>query len=250
MATPGGSVQWILNSKPILLDLSSNQRRHWNISKDGQTTSLTISRLTKADEGLWECVQLDSGGNVRLKAPIMRIILSSKLAFLLNLNIESKRSLLCTDTPEEPYLEYEGRRVSSSSSSSSSNVITIRENVLAQLHCVIKGQSSAIRSVHWYVGSHNMTEHSRLLMEYSAEEDTSLTISVLTLNITAEYHGQLVYCQIAHQSWPREGTLSASLNVLCKLFNFDSLPFDCKHCLFLQTHLSSASPVSPDSGTR
>ena len=79
MATPGGSVQWILNSKPILLDLSANQRRHWNISKDGQTTSLTISRLTKADEGLWECVELDSGGNVRQKAPIMRIVLSSKL---------------------------------------------------------------------------------------------------------------------------------------------------------------------------
>ncbi|KAH9391357.1 hypothetical protein TYRP_006960 [Tyrophagus putrescentiae] len=194
MATPGGSVQWILNSKPILLDLSANQRRHWNISKDGQTTSLTISRLTKADEGLWECVELDSGGNVRQKAPIMRIVLSN--------------------TPEEPYLEYEGRRVSSSSSSSSANSITIREHVLAQLHCVIKGQSSAIRSVAWYVGSENMTTHSRLLMEYSAEEDTSLTISVLTLNITAEYHGQPVYCVIAHQNWPREATLSASLNVL------------------------------------
>ena len=127
-----------------------------------------------------------------------------------------------TDTPEEPYLEYEGRRVSSStSSSSSSNSITIREHVLAQLHCVIKGQSSAIRSVAWYVGSENMTTHSRLLMEYSAEEDTSLTISVLTLNITAEYHGQPVYCVIAHQNWPREATLSASLNVLCKCFGWE-----------------------------
>ena len=62
-----------------------------------------------------------------------------------------------------------------------------------------------------------MTDHSRLLMEYSAEEDTSLTISVLSLNISAEYHGQMIYCQIAHQSWQREATISASLNVLCKL---------------------------------
>lgn len=80
VVTPGGSVQWILNNKPILLDFSQNQRRHWNISNDGQA-SLTINRITRADEGLWECWELDSAGNVRQKAPIMRIVLSSKFCF-------------------------------------------------------------------------------------------------------------------------------------------------------------------------
>lgn len=116
------------------------------------------------------------------------------------------------DTPEEPYLEYEGRRVTHSS-------ITIREQVIAQIHCIIKGQESSIRSVNWYVGGMNMSSHSRLLMEYSAEEETSLAISVLTLNVSADYHGQMIYCQIAHQNWPREATISASLNVLCTYSN-------------------------------
>ena len=61
----------------VLKDYSQNQRRHWNISNDGQA-SLTINRATRADEGLWECWELDSSGNVRQKAPIMKIVISSE----------------------------------------------------------------------------------------------------------------------------------------------------------------------------
>lgn len=187
VVTPGGSVQWILNNKPILLDFSQNQRRHWNISNDGQA-SLTINRITRADEGLWECWELDSAGNVRQKAPIMRIVLSN--------------------VPEEPYLEYNGHRLAAQQS------ITVREHSLIALNCITKGQFSSTRSIQWYIGGENLSSHSRTYSEYSTEEETSVTISVLSMNISAEYHTQMVYCQIAHSSWASAVTISASFNVL------------------------------------
>lgn len=112
--------------------------------------------------------------------------------------------------PEEPYLEYEGRRLSAQSS------LTVRENRIISLSCVMKGLSSAVRSVEWSVGEQNLTEQSKVMMEYSAEEDVSLTISMLTLNVTADLHAKVVLCKISHHSWPNVATLSASFNVLCK----------------------------------
>lgn len=149
-----------------------------------------IKRATKADEGMWECWQLDTAGNVRQKVPIMRIQL--------------------TNRPEEPYIEYSGKSIESG------GVVTVRENSVTSLHCVIKGQSSNIRAVHWFVGGENHTSQSRLLMEYSAEEDTSLTISVLTLNVTAEQHNQNVQCRIIKSNWAHPTLVSVSFNVLCK----------------------------------
>ena len=97
---------------------------------------------------------------------------------------------------------------------------------MISLNCVIKGQSSSIRSVQWFIGQENHTTHSRMMMEYSAEEDVSLTISMLTLNVSADYHTQTVRCQITHNSnnnnWPITAptantvTISALFNVLCK----------------------------------
>lgn len=80
----------------------------------------------------------------------------------------------------------------------------------------MKGISSSVRSVEWLVGDQNLTDQSKLMMEYSAEEDVSLTISMLTLNVTSEYHAKVVLCQIRHNSWANVATLSASFNVLCK----------------------------------
>lgn len=119
--------------------------------------------------------------------------------------------VFCADVPEEPYLEYEGRRLSAQSS------LTVRENRIISLSCVMKGLSSSVRSVEWSVGDQNMTDQSKLMMEYSAEEDISLTISMLTLNVTADMHAKVVLCHISHNSWANVATLSASFNVLCKL---------------------------------
>ena len=58
-------------------DFSATQRRHWNISNDGWT-ALTINRVTKIDEGVWECWELDSQGSVKQKAHVMRLVVTSK----------------------------------------------------------------------------------------------------------------------------------------------------------------------------
>ena len=73
-----------------------------------------------------------------------------------------------------------------------------------------------IKSVQWFVGQNNFTHQSRLLMEYSAEEDVSLTISVLTLNVSSKFHHEPLICQISHLSWPNIANVTARLNVLCK----------------------------------
>ncbi|KAH9527531.1 Cht9p [Dermatophagoides farinae] len=185
VVTPGGSVRWALNNKPIPLD--SNQRRHWNISNDGKAT-LTINRVSKMDAGLWECWKLDGDFNIRQKVPIMRIVLNN--------------------VPEEPYLEYEGRLLSSHST------ISVRANNVIKINCVIKGMTSMIKSVQWFVGQNNFTHQSRLLMEYSAEEDVSLTISVLTLNVSAKFHHEPLVCQISHLSWSNTANVTARFNVL------------------------------------
>ncbi|KPM07027.1 Immunoglobulin I-set domain containing protein 7 [Sarcoptes scabiei] len=185
VVTPGGSVRWALNNKPIPLDF--NQRRHWNISNDGKAT-LTINRVTRLDAGLWECWKLDSEFNVRQKVPIMRIVLNN--------------------VPEEPYLEYEGRLLSPF------GTISTKANQIIKVNCVVKGMSSMIRSVQWFIGNQNFTHQSRLLMEYSAEEDVSLTISVLTLNVSAKFHHEPLVCQISHVSWSNSANVTASFNVL------------------------------------
>lgn len=113
------------------------------------------------------------------------------------------------DVPEEPYLEYDGRLLPPHST------ITVRENSLIKVNCVLRGVSSSVRAVHWYLGDHNLTGDSKLLMEYSAEEDISLTISVLTLNASSQLHSKRLSCQISQLSWSNTATISALLNVLC-----------------------------------
>ena len=78
--------------------------------------------------------------------------------------------------------------------------------------------TSMIKSVQWFVGQNNFTHQSRLLMEYSAEEDVSLTISVLTLNVSAKFHHEPLVCQISHLSWSNTANVTARFNVLCKKF--------------------------------
>jgi len=53
-------------------------------------------------------------------------------------------------------------------------------------------------------------------MEYSAEEDISIAISVQIVNVTLEQHEKVVICQVYHVSWPNPATVSASFNVLCE----------------------------------
>ncbi|CAG2160804.1 unnamed protein product [Oppiella nova] len=185
--TPGVSVQWVQNGKPILLDFSTTQRRHWNITNDGQT-GLTINRVTKIDEGLWECWELDSRGSVKQKALVMRLVV--------------------TNIPEEPYIEFEGKRMPNHST------LTIRENTVVNVNCVVRGASPPVRHIFWYLQHQNITQESKILMEYSAEEDVSLAISLLTINATQDYHKKVIICQVFHVSWLNPVTASASFDIL------------------------------------
>ncbi|RWS27322.1 Immunoglobulin I-set domain containing protein 7-like protein [Leptotrombidium deliense] len=184
---PGGSVQWIRNGKPILLDFSPTQRRHWNISNEGQA-ALTINRVSKQDEGLWECWELDSDGNVKQKAHVMKLIV--------------------TNVPEEPYLKIDGKRTQANAK------ITVRENNAVSLECVVRGASPAVRVVNWFIAGENITQSSQLLMEYSPEEDNYETRSLLVVNATKQEHTKGVTCQAEHISWQHPAAVSASFDVL------------------------------------
>lgn len=120
------------------------------------------------------------------------------------------RQIFFADVPEEPYLEYNGKQLSHQST------ITVRENTVISVNCVMKGMSSVARTVNWFVGDTNQTHQSKLLMEYSAEEEMSLTISVLTINVTTAFNQKWIVCRIAQQSWSNTVTITALFNVLCK----------------------------------
>lgn len=112
--------------------------------------------------------------------------------------------------PEAPYIQLEGRRLADQAT------ITVREKNIIKLNCVVRGASPPISYVHWYLADENVTQSSQLLMEYSAEEDVSMAISVLEVNVTRQLHSKLVICQVYHVSWMNSATVSASFNVLCK----------------------------------
>ena len=119
-------------------------------------------------------------------------------------------SLHPSDVPEEPYIQFNGQRLGEHSP------ITVRENTEISLSCVVRGASPPVRHIFWYLSHENITHTSKLLMEYSAEEDISLAISVIKLNATQEYHKKLIICQVYHVSWLNPATVSASFNILCK----------------------------------
>lgn len=184
--TPGGSVQWIKNGKTIVLDFSSSQRRHWNITKDGQAF-LTINRVTKADEGTWECWELDNNGNVKRKSHVMKITVAN--------------------VPEGPFLTVDGQRLEETGR------VSVRDKMQMTITCIVKGASPAARSINWFINGANVTDFSQLLMEYSADDDNYESQSVLTMNVTKEDHRKILVCQAEHAAWTKPMSVRTSLNI-------------------------------------
>lgn len=119
-----------------------------------------------------------------------------------------------TDAPEGPFLMLDdSRRLEEDEK------ISVRENHLLSIKCIIKAASSAVNHVNWFIAGDNVTHSSQLLMDYSAQDDNYETQSVLTFNVTKEDHRKSVICQAKHISWSRPVSISASLNVLCKFSN-------------------------------
>lgn len=77
LETPGGSIQWVRNGHPVVLDSTTASRRQWNISKDG-TAALQISQVTRADDGLWECWEFADDGSVKRVAKVLKLVVTGK----------------------------------------------------------------------------------------------------------------------------------------------------------------------------
>ncbi|XP_055928382.1 irregular chiasm C-roughest protein-like isoform X2 [Argiope bruennichi] len=187
LSTPGGSVQWMQDGSPIVLDLSATRRRQWNISPDG-TAALTISEVRRTDAGRWECRELGSDGSVRKVARVLDLVVGS--------------------SPSDPYLELEGRRLVHQAT------VTVKEPQKLSLHCIVSGAIPPVRRIHWSIGEANLTSVSELFVEFSASEDAYTSRSVLALNVTRRVHGKELVCKVHHITWLQAAAVSASLNVL------------------------------------
>ncbi|XP_064471684.1 kin of IRRE-like protein 1 isoform X2 [Ornithodoros turicata] len=188
LETPGGSVQWMRNGHPVVLDVgASGGRRQWNISRDG-TAALTISAVTRADDGLWECREFGDDDSVRRVTKVLKLVV--------------------TGAPEDPFLTVGGERLQGGSR------ITVQEREEVEIGCVARRAVPAVRHIHWLLGEANMTAASHLFVEFSPQEDSYTTKSVLTLNASRDLHGVELACHVYHVSWPSSVVVSASLDVL------------------------------------
>ncbi|KAL1414587.1 hypothetical protein MTO96_007372 [Rhipicephalus appendiculatus] len=190
LETPGGSVQWMRNGHPVVLDLGSGgagSRRQWNISRDG-TAALTITQVTRADDGLWECREFADDDSVRRVTKVLKLVV--------------------TGAPEEPFLTVSGERLQDGSR------VTVQEREEVEVGCVARRAVPAVRNMHWMLGETNMTGASQLFVEFSPQEDSYTTRSVLSLNASRDLHGLQLSCHVYHVSWPTSTAVAASLDVL------------------------------------
>ncbi|XP_054725025.1 muscle M-line assembly protein unc-89-like isoform X2 [Uloborus diversus] len=187
LSTPGGSVQWLQNGQPIVLDPSASKRRHWNIHPDG-TAALTIGDARRSDAGRWECRELAADGTVRSMVKVLDLVVGR--------------------SPTDPYLELEGRKLVHQAT------VTVREPQKLSIHCVVSGAIPPVRRIHWSIGEANLTSVSELFVEFSAEDDAYTSRSVLALNITRRVHGKELVCKVHHVTWLQAAAVSAALNVL------------------------------------
>ncbi|KAL1414591.1 hypothetical protein MTO96_007376 [Rhipicephalus appendiculatus] len=116
LETPGGSVQWMRNGHPVVLDVGSGgaggvSRRQWNISRDG-TAALTITQVTRADDGLWECREFGDDDSVRRVTKVLKLVV--------------------TGAPEEPFLTLGGERLREGSR------VTVQEREEVEVGCVAR----------------------------------------------------------------------------------------------------------------
>ncbi|KAG0410616.1 hypothetical protein HPB47_012259 [Ixodes persulcatus] len=273
LETPGGSVQWMRNGHPVVLDVGSGAggRRQWNISRDG-TAALTITQVTRADDGLWECREFGDDDSVRRVTKVLKLVVTgvAVLSFPgakgatgshdgvgvpaeLNVMVMATgtcviarrasicrpphvglpwRSLFWTDVrPDLPGVgdiaapafnrETEVLEALLSPPFAVAGytfillqpvVYILRDEV--EVGCVARRAVPAVRHVHWMMGDTNMTAASHLFVEFSPQEDSYTTRSVLSLNASRDLHGVQLSCHVYHVSWPTSAAVSASLDVL------------------------------------
>lgn len=187
LSSSGGSVQWLQNGEPIVLSTSTTRRRQWDIFPDG-TAALTITDVRHSDSGRWECREMAADGTVRNIARVLDLVVAS--------------------SPEDPFLELEGRRLVHQAT------VTAREPQHLSMACVVTGAVPPVRHVHWLLADANLTSVSELFIEFSPEDEAYISRSVLLLNVTRRLHRKELVCQVHHVTWLQAAAVSASLNVL------------------------------------
>lgn len=113
--------------------------------------------------------------------------------------------------PEEPFLTLGGEKLRNGSR------VSVQEREEVEVGCVARRAVPAVRHIHWRLGETNLTAASNLLVEFSPQEDSYTSRSVLVLNASRDLHGLELSCHIYHMSWSTFVAVSASVDVLCKL---------------------------------
>ncbi|XP_022253194.1 hemicentin-2-like [Limulus polyphemus] len=109
--------------------------------------------------------------------------------------------------PEEPYLDYENKRLPQGA------IITLKEWQVLILKCVTEN-SSPIRRIQWFLETTNVSSHGKLFTEFLPGNETYLSWSLLSLNITRTFDRKELVCFVSHESWAQPATAGVSLNVL------------------------------------
>lgn len=187
LETPGGSIQWIRNGKPLVLNNSAINKKYWNITTDNEV-SLTISDATAEDNGLWECREVGSDGVMIRTTKVLK--------------------LLVMNPPDDPFLEIEEKKLPSEAT------ISVKELTLLSVKCVARHAVPPVEQIHWSLDTKNISSNSELLVEFLPEKNTYVSWSVVTFNVTRTFHKKDLVCYVHHELWPQAVTVSASLDVL------------------------------------
>jgi hypothetical protein len=137
-----------------------------------------------------------------------------------NYNSNNQRSSRMIQTLK-PYLEVDGKKLSFQSSDASSPAsITVREKKVINVRCVIERvPSPGVKIISWFINDQNVTHMGQFLMEYQAVIDMYTSQSLLTINVTKDFHGKTLSCSTEHPSWPQVQqpvVTNAVFDVLCE----------------------------------
>ncbi|XP_076304612.1 irregular chiasm C-roughest protein-like isoform X2 [Tachypleus tridentatus] len=187
LETPGGSVQWLQNGQPVVLEAITANRRFWNVTRNGIVV-LTIQDVATTDEGLWGCGRVRNDGSVGSKVEIME--------------------LTVLNPPVEPYIQLEDKRLPQGA------VVTLQEWQLLLIKCVAENSSIPVRRIQWFLETTNVSSSGELFTEYLPGNKTYRSWSLLSLNITRAFNKKELVSFVFHEAWIQPVTASVSLNVL------------------------------------
>ncbi|XP_076367143.1 hemicentin-1-like isoform X2 [Tachypleus tridentatus] len=187
LESPGSSIQWLRNDKLLFVNSSSAPRRYWNIVTDNEVL-ITISDVTKKDNGLWECIEVGGkDGTIIRKTKVLKLIV--------------------TKPPDETFLEMKGKKLPAHAT------ISIEELTMVSVKCMARYAVPPVQQIYWTLDTNNISSRSEFLVEFLPKNDTYISWSVVTFNVTRILHKKQLVCYVHHHLWPQAVVVSASLNV-------------------------------------